>query len=173
MLKNAYTFNDDEESEVFQAAKVLEAVLDKALRDLNLVAEAGMISSLVPRVVMQLRLLPNYMIAAAREFEHAGAMVRDGKDAVVIDDGDLKEYRTPVSSGAHGDQVVDLPIVPWVRFGESEAEVSQGGGFVVDGFNCAYHPALPSPIIPCIGARRLRGTLGGWRHCCVVSRWVA
>ena len=95
VLKNAYTFNDDEKSEVFQAAKVLEAVLDKALRDLNLVAEAGMISSLVPRVVMQLRLLPNYMIAAAREFEHAGAMVRDRKNAVVMTMETLKSTGRP------------------------------------------------------------------------------
>jgi hypothetical protein len=76
VFANALRYNDDPDSEVAQAAVAVRADLEAAVRGLGALPPEDL---LVPRLETVLRLVPNYMLAAARAAEvaaHAAAASR-------------------------------------------------------------------------------------------------
>lgn len=147
VFSNALLYNFDTSSEVAQAALGMRADLEASVKEMNALPSDD---PLVPRLETVLRLVPNYILAAARAAEmkvhsEAVASLTAAPTTAASASAAMNEAAANTSTGT------SPPLaVPWVTFGAGNSgnSGSEGSGYVVDAFSIVHHPEKPSPLVP-------------------------
>ena len=153
VFSNALLYNYDTSSEVAQAALAMRADLEVSVKEMNALPPED---PLVPRLETVLRLVPNYVLAAARAAEmkvHAEAVASLRAATATAGAAVSSTEATPSSTEttANVSAKTSPPLaVPWVTFGSgnSGSSGSSEGGYVIDAFSIVHHPDEPSPLVP-------------------------
>ena len=158
VFSNALLYNYDTSSEVAQAALGMRADLEASVKEMNALPPDD---PLVPRLETVLRLVPNYILAAARAAEmkvHAEAVASltaaptsASSITAASTTAASTEAAANTSAGTSASAAKSPPLaVPWVTFGSGTSgnSGSEESGYVVDAFSIVHHPEKPSPLVP-------------------------